>query len=267
MADVVSKLAANRTLIGLNIMYPSPGVVERIAPDWDFIWVDGQHGQIGYSEMLNLVRACDLVNVPALVRVPWLEFGAVGMALDSNAAGVIVPCVDSVEEARAAVAASKFPPLGRRSYGGRRPIDRQGRGYASTANADRLLIVQIESPQAIENAQAIASLPGVDALFLGPDDVMLRRGHAMDAPRTAAMLEPDMRAVSDACKRHGKLAMSVAMGAEMFNLHTTMGFNLIVAGGDVSFLANGSKAAAGDARTWLAGQSSSSTATGSKNIY
>lgn len=267
MADIVSKLTANRTLIGLNIMYPSPGVVERIAPDWDFIWVDGQHGQIGYSEMLNLVRACDLVNVPALVRIPWLEFGAVGMVLDSNAAGVIVPCVDSVEEAKAAVAAAKFPPLGRRSYGGRRPIDRQGRGYAHNANVDRLLIVQIESPQAIENAQAIASIPGVDALFLGPDDVMLRRGHAMDAPRTAAMLEPDMRAVSDACKQHGKFSMSVAIGAEMFNLHTEMGFNLLVAGGDVPFLANGSKAAAGEARSWLAGRSSSSPAAGGKSVY
>ena len=84
MADIVSKLAANRTLIGLNIMYPSPGVVERIAPDWDFIWVDGQHGQIGYSEMLNLVRACDLVNVPALVRVPWLQPSAGAMAIASS---------------------------------------------------------------------------------------------------------------------------------------------------------------------------------------
>ena len=267
MADLIAKIAANKTVVGMNIMYPSPGVVERIGADWDFVWIDGQHGQIAYGEMLNLVRACDLVNVPALVRIPWLEFGMVGMVLDSNAAGVIVPCVDSVEEAKAAVAAAKFPPLGRRSYGGRRPIDRQGRGYAHTANKDRLLIVQIESPQAIENADAIAAIPGIDALFLGPDDVMLRRGYTMDTPRSAATLGPDMKAVSDACKKHGKYAMSVGVGAEMFNLHVSMGFNLIVAGGDVSFLANTSKAAATEARGWLAGHASNVNAAGSKGIY
>ena len=107
--------------LGLNVMYPSPGAVERIAPDWDWIWLDGQHGEIDYGEMLQLVRACDLVGRPAFVRVPGHEAGPIGLALDMGATGVIVPCVDMPEQARALVAAAKFPPLGKRSYGGRHP--------------------------------------------------------------------------------------------------------------------------------------------------
>ena len=100
-----------RPLLGLNIMYPSPGVVERIGANWDWIWLDGQHGEIGYAEMLALVRACDLINRPALVRVPGHEAGPIGRALDLGAAGVIVPCVDTPEQAQSLVEAAKFPPL------------------------------------------------------------------------------------------------------------------------------------------------------------
>jgi 2-keto-3-deoxy-L-rhamnonate aldolase RhmA len=110
------------------------------------------------------------------VRVAGHEAGPIGLALDMGATGVIVPCVDTAEQARALVTAAKFPPLGNRSYGGRRPIDLHGRMYAHTANEDTLLLLQIESPLAITNAEQIAAIPGVDGLFLGPDDIMFRRG-------------------------------------------------------------------------------------------
>ena len=162
--------------LGLNVSYPAAGVVERIGPDWDWIWLDGQHGQIGYGEMLQLVRACDLIQRPAFVRVPGHEAGPIGLRLDMGATGIIVPCVDTPEQAQALVDAAKFPPLGERSFGGRRPIDFNGRTYSNTANEHTILVVQIETLQAIDNAEKIAVILGVDALFFGPDDVMLRRG-------------------------------------------------------------------------------------------
>ena len=127
-------------------MYPSPGALERIGGDWDWIWIDGQHGELGYQDALSLVRACDLIGRPAVVRVPGHEAGPIGKALDMGAAAVIVPCVDTPEQATIAVDAAKFPPLGKRSYGSRRNIDFQGRSYSDTANDDTLLIIQIESP-------------------------------------------------------------------------------------------------------------------------
>jgi 4-hydroxy-2-oxoheptanedioate aldolase len=248
MASFRTRLQGGVPQLGLCIMYPAPGVVERIAPDWDWIWLDGQHGQIGYSEMLALVRACHLVDRAAFVRVPGHEAGPIGLALDMGAAGVIVPCVDTPAQAGAVARAAKFPPLGNRSYGGRRPIDFQGRMYAHTANEDTLLVVQIESPEAIANVEQIAAVPGVDALFLGPDDIMLRRGFAMDAPRSKETLGPDMQAVIGACQKHGKIPVMVGFGAEMLGLCVEMGFQMIVSGGDVPFLANSSKEAAREAR-------------------
>lgn len=233
---------------GLCIMYSDPGVVERIGADWDWVWIDGQHGQMGYRETLALVRACNFVQRPAFVRVPWLEAGHIGLALDMGAQGVIVPCVDTPEQALAAVRAAKFPPLGGRSYGGRRPVDLAGRLYSNTANEEVLLVVQLESPEAIENAEKIAAIPGVDALFLGPDDLLLRRGHPMDAPRSKELLWKDMEAVSRAFRKHGKAGVMVGMTPDTLEMCLSLGYSMIVAGGDVSFLAGGSKKAAADAR-------------------
>lgn len=240
--------------LGLCIMYPSPGVVERIGGDWDWIWLDGQHGQLaGYREMLDAVRACDVIGRPAFVRVPCVDGGWIGLALDMGAAAVIVPQVEDAAMARAAVKAAKFPPLGERSYGGRRPIDRGGRLYSEQANAATRLVCQIESPAALANAEAIAAVPGVDALFLGPDDLLLRQGIGMNEPRTKELLGDTMKAVAAACGKHGKAAFTVAVAPEMITFAVASGFRYIVAGGDVPFLANGSQAAASAARA-AAGQ-------------
>jgi len=240
-------LASAPPQLGLCIMYPSPGVIERIGPDWDWVWVDGQHGQLGYGDVLALVRACDLVGRPAFVRVPGHEAGPIGMALDTGAVGVIVPCVDTPAQAAQVVRAAKFPPVGNRSYGGRRPIDRVGRGYAEERH-EIMLIVQIESPEAVTNIDAIASVPGVDAMFLGPDDIMLRRGFSMNEPRTPKSLGADMEAVANAAKKHGKIAVTVGAGAGVLELSLELGFQMLVCGGDVAMLATSSKQLSADAR-------------------
>jgi 4-hydroxy-2-oxoheptanedioate aldolase len=242
----------NGPQIGLSVMYPSPGSIERIGSDWDWIWIDAQHGELGYQDVLAMVRAAELAGSSPIIRVPWNEFAWIGQSLDTHADGVLVPCVDTPEEARRAVEAAKFPPLGRRSYGSRRVIDRIGRTYSDTANQDTMLIVQIESPEALDNAEAIAATLGVDALFLGPDDVLLRRGQSMTAPRSPALLEEDMTRMAEACRHHGKVAGTVAIGPDMIKLVKRLGYGLIVTGGDVSFLVNGSKANSTEARALLA---------------
>jgi 4-hydroxy-2-oxoheptanedioate aldolase len=163
--------------------------------------------------------------------------------------------VDTPEQARAVVDAAKFPPIGKRSYGSRRLIDRHGRNYSDAANEQTMLIAQIESPQAIENVDVIASVAGVDALFLGPDDLLLRRGVSMTVPRNPQLLARDMETVISACRTHGKVGVMIGVGEEMLKLCMSMGFSLIVSGSDVGFLTGASTKAAADARQVIEGAS------------
>ncbi len=234
--------------IGLCVMYPSPGTIERIGADWDWLWIDGQHGDLDYRDIQALVRAGDLVGCPSFVRVPGQDPAWVGRVLDIAAAGVIVPMIESPEEAQAMVRAAKFPPLGNRSYGGRRPIDRFGRGYYETSNTGTTLLLQIESPGAAEQADAIAAVPGVDGLFLGMDDYALRSGLGVDEPKTRERVGRAYDLAAAACRKHGKMLCAVGVGEIAMKLCLESRCDLIVAGGDVGFLASGSKAASAAAR-------------------
>lgn len=226
--------------LGIAIMYPSAGIIERIGPDWDWLWIDGQHGELGYQDILAAVRACNLIGRPAIVRVPGHEPGPIGLALDTAADGIMVPMVDDAASARRIVQAAKFPPLGARSYGGRRPIDLFGRGYAHADQPQPLLICQIETPSGLANAAEIAEVPGVDALFLGPDDMALRAGLPMDQPRPAGCFDEAYRNVAAAAARHGKIAGSVFATLETLQPAVELGYRLIVSAADVSLLAGAS---------------------------
>lgn len=254
---------------GINCMYPAPGVIERIGPDWDWIWIDGQHGQVaGYETMLAMVRACNLIGKPAFVRVPSHDAAWISLALDADADAVIVPQVESVAEAKAVVRAAKFPPVGNRSYGGRRPIDRHGRSFSNTANTDRLLVCQIESDQALNDAADIAAVDGVDVLFLGPDDMAMRRGLTMDQPRKPEMMADCVEKLTDACRKRGKLSMTVALGDETLSLCLAHGVDYIVVGGDVPFLATMSQSTKKHVLEFAAGASAAVGAAGPvKSLY
>jgi 4-hydroxy-2-oxoheptanedioate aldolase len=233
-----------RPLYGLSVMYPSAGALERIGSDWDWLWIDTQHGDIDFREAANLVRVSTLINRPAVVRIPSQDGGWITKLLDAGAAGVIVPMVETVAEAKAMVQAAKFPPLGNRSFGGRRIIDFAGRSFYKTANQDTLLIIQLESNEAVAQADAIAALDGVDGLFLGPDDLFLRDNQDVDAPKTLQTIGKQYQIVTDACRKHGKLQIGHGVNDVTLEMAKKFGYHLVVGGGDVGFLAGGSKAAA-----------------------
>jgi len=235
--------------LGVGIMYPSPGAVERIAPDWDWVWLCAQHGQLaGYDTMLSMVRACHSVDRPAYVRVPGQEASWIGLALDMDVEAVIVPQVDTPEQASAVVKAAKFPPIGDRSYGGRRVIDRRGRGYYRSENSNSLLICQIESQLALENADQIVNTPGVDALFLGPDDYLLRQGIAIDCEDGDGLILSALQRLGPLCQAAGKGLVCIGVRETIFRGAADLGATHLVCGTDVGFLAGGSKNAAQIAR-------------------
>jgi 4-hydroxy-2-oxoheptanedioate aldolase len=227
------------------------GVVERIGCDWDWIWIDAQHGDIDINEAAALVRTAELIGRPALVRIPAIDPGWVSKVLDFGAAGVIVPTVESLEEARAMVRAAKFPPLGHRSFGGRRVIDRMGRGFYRTANTDTLLILQTESSNAVALAENLAAMEGVDGLFPGPDDHAIRDGRDVDAPKGRDIIGEHTRVVAEACERHGKLSVGIAFTDAALEMAKEYKYRLVACGGDLAFLTDGSKKAAQKMRTFF----------------
>jgi 4-hydroxy-2-oxoheptanedioate aldolase len=148
----------------------------RILARMDFAWLtlDLEHGAIDWSQAAMIFAAiADAGGVP-LARVPKGNHDYIKRVLDAGAWGIVVPMVDTVEQAKIAIDAAKYPPTGNRSLGGGMHslnFDATGAEYFARANDEILVILQTESPRGIANAEAIYSLPGVDAIFVGPVDL------------------------------------------------------------------------------------------------
>jgi 4-hydroxy-2-oxoheptanedioate aldolase len=224
--------------LGLLYSYPAPGIIERIAKDWDWIWIDGQHGQLDYSDILAAVRACNAANRPAVVRVPDHAYGTIGKVLDTAPDGIMVPLIDTAEQAREVVRAVKFPPTGNRSYGARRVIDLHGRCYEDGYD-NPVLIAQIETRTAVENLDQIAAVEGVDCLFIGLDDMAMRDGADM-SKIDQDQYDPMLEKVAAAAKKHNQIAAGVFTTIPRFTKAVRMGFSLMCAAGDVGLLAGAS---------------------------
>ena len=246
MIKIIKSLLRDRLkkkdlLLGFCNMYPASGLLERVGRDWDWIWIDGQHGEHNYDSIIAAVKACELINRPSVVRVPGHDYGIIGRVLDMCTNGIMIPMVDNVDQARDIVKAVKFPPIGQRSYGGRRPIDLYGRAYAHTANEDVVLIVQIETKEGLSNVEEITALPGIDVVFFSPDDMSMQYGLPMDKPRPEDLFDKKMARVAALADKFGKIAGTVVSSPQILQKVIKMGYKLCVSSGDVSLLANGSK--------------------------
>ena len=225
-----------RPLFGLSLSYPAPGIIERIGAAWDWFWIDCQHGELEYSDAVGLVKAAQLIGVPPIVRIPGIDPSWAARILDVGAAGVIVPMVESLAEARAMISATKFPPVGNRSFGGLRVATRAGADYYKTANRDTVLILQLESNEAVALADQLAALEGVDGLFLGPDDLVIRNGMEAKNPKDMAAIGRQSEIVAKACRRHGKLNVGIAGNEVGIGMAKHFKHDLVVGAGEFVLL-------------------------------
>ena len=257
---LLEKIRRGEVVLGLSLMYPSAGIIEGMCQGWDFVWIDGQHGQFSYDSLLAAVRTADATGVASLVRAPGHEYGILGPIADLDPTAIMVPMVNTAEQAKAVVGGLRFPPLGQRSYGGRRVIDRHGREYYKTR--ELMVVAQIETLEAVENAEAIAAVEGVDALFFGPDDMKARMGLPINTPPAEhPKLREAMEHTARAAQSAGKAAAGVAVSAKALQLATSMGYQMLAAGADVAFL----RAAAGERLAELRGATDAGAAsTGEK---
>jgi 4-hydroxy-2-oxoheptanedioate aldolase len=222
----------------------SPGTVARLARSgFDWVCLDAQHGVYGRTELLETARAYPFDAAELVVRVASCDFAGIGAALDAGATTVIVPQIESVAEAERAVAATYYPPRGSRSWGplgltwGRTPTG------AEDANAQTSCAVMIESALALDRVEAIAKVPGLSQLFVGPYDLSLSLGTTVEALLADSSADSPLARIAAAAQANG-LSVGGYGGnpvlAEGFRAH---GISCLVVATDLWLLARGVEAA------------------------
>lgn len=199
----------------LSLGHPhSSRLLARMGFDW--LTVDVEHAPFDWREISNLLALIAEAGCAPLVRVPEGSHAWIKRALDAGAYGVVVPMVDTVEQARAAIAAARYPPLGTRSAGGgmhNLNFDCSLDEYYATANQEVLVVLQTESPEGVRNAREIYALPGCDAVFVGPVDLKFQMrapdGEFPAAAAHEAQIEQVMRAGREAGTPTGMHVFSV----------------------------------------------------------
>ena len=233
-------LQAGAPLLGLYHGYSAEGILETIGPGWDFIWIDGQHGQFSIDGALRAVRTASAIGSETMLRVPTHDAGLLAQYADTAASAIMVPQVDSAEMAARAVRALRFPPLGNRSFGGRRAVDAHGRDYYRSR--EPLIVAQIESKQAWENVEQIAAVDGIDVLFFGADDMKLSLGMPIETPLgESEVLLRAQRETAAAARAAGKWCGTGIVEASSVPAMFEKSYQMLVIGADVRFLRMGAK--------------------------
>src|SRR6267378_6119823 len=172
------KLMEGKPIVGITISSPDPNIYCAAANSgFDYTWIEMQHSPLTYSDVAKLIWACRGASAMPFIRVPDATEGEIQKATDIGALGIIVPTVDTVEKAEAAVKWSKYPPQGRRSQGGGQYGALYGSDYHQTINDNMLVVIMIETPIGVDNAEKIASVPGIDVIFAASTDLGNFSGH------------------------------------------------------------------------------------------
>lgn len=249
---VKRKLRAGEPAIGTFMALGSTLGAEQLAHlGFDWLLIDQEHGAIDAPLTQSLLQAISTTATIPLIRVPSNKEEWIGRALDAGAYGVIVPMVNTRDEAEEAVRAARYPPLGSRGIGGSRTRLYGGSDYVEHANEEILLVVELEHANAVRNAREILSVPGVDAYFIGPGDLCASLG----LPHTWEPDFPEFWTAIDEISRVGKeLGIPGGIHASTARVGAMIdrGYQFIAVGFDVSFLASAATAAIQAAREKVA---------------
>lgn len=171
-----TKLEAGQTVFGCFVRYPDASLIEMMGyQGWDFLVFDGEHGTLQPRDCENMVRAAELRQVTPIVRVTTNTPPTILRFMDTGAQGLHVPWVNSAAEAEAVVQAVKYHPRGRRGLAGVRAANygqvHSFADYVSQANAETLVVIHIETAEAVEQLPEMVNIPDIDVIFIGPTDL------------------------------------------------------------------------------------------------
>lgn len=237
MKSLRSRLKDGELLLGTMVTLETPAVAEILAElGFDWLFIDGEHGPLETGDLLAILRAVGH-RLPCVVRVPVAAEAPIKRSLDLGAAGVIVPMVNTADQARSVVDAARYAPAGSRGVGLARAhgYGLRFREYVSSANDEVAVIVQAEHIHAVENIEAIVAVDGIDAIQLGPYDLaasMGRMGQVED-PAVVEAIDHVIRTCRDAGIAIGWFGVSAAS----VQPYIERGCKLITAGVDTLLLA------------------------------
>lgn len=231
MTSLRAKWSDGGETLGVWLSVSSSVTAEIAATlDVDYVCVDTQHGVVDYAGSVPMIQAIELSGATPLVRVPWNEPGIIGKTLDAGAHGVIVPMVNTREQAEAVVASCRYAPDGTRSWGpvlaGMRHADHR------TWAADTIAVIpMIETTEAIANLDDILSVPGIDAIYVGPADLAVSLGLDPYGNEGTPAFDDALATIVAACGRHGVVPGIHSTGA-LTPLRREQGFRMITVTSD-----------------------------------
>ena len=250
MSDVINRfktlLAAGESVpMGTWLMAAAPAAAEAMGHvGFDFLVIDMEHVPIEVADLAHMLRAVGTTPAVPIVRLAWNDQVLVKRVLDTGAPTIMLPFVQTVAEAEAAVRYSKYPPLGMRGVAAIHRASRFGAAadYLKWANEETCVIVQLETPDAIERLPQIAALPGIDAVFVGPGDLAASMGHIGEVSHAdvQAMIERAAKMAVDA----GKPIGIVGPNPEMVHRFQNYGYSFTAVASDIAMMT-------GRAREWL----------------
>jgi 2-keto-3-deoxy-L-rhamnonate aldolase RhmA len=183
------KLREGKQIVGATVFSPDPNIYCAMAnAGYDFLWIEMQHSPLTFEDVARMIWACRGASAMPFIRVPDATESDIQKATDIGAVGIIVPTVDTVEKAEAAVKWSRYPPDGRRSQGSGQYGALWGSDYRQTANDNMVVVIMIETPIGVENVEKIASVPGIDVIFAASTDLGNFSGHKQSDKEYEAMV-------------------------------------------------------------------------------
>lgn len=239
------RLKSGEPSVGTWLSLPSPEAAEYVSRlGFDWLVIDAEHNPIDIRTLAQMFAAMAASGSAPMVRLPWNSPENFKRVLDAGAWGMVVPMVNSRAEAEQAVEAARYFPDGNRSVGGGRfpmSFDAGAEEYFRNANEEILVVLQIEHIRGVENADAILSVPGVDACFIGPNDLAASMGLGLGVPLESDIV-PLMDAIAEirsACQRNGVAPGIHCSGAAGVNQRIAEGFQFCAMASELRYLLSG----------------------------
>jgi 4-hydroxy-2-oxoheptanedioate aldolase len=240
-AEFKKQLRDGSPKMGLFVNSHSPTVAEQLAHSgYDWLLIDTQHGPMGYEKLSAMLGGVSNGGAKSMVRVGgYQDRPGIQQSLDMGADGILIPYINTAEEARQAVSCARYPTVGTRSvYFPQRSMNKDGLlGYAGAANDNVIIALQVETASCIENMAEIAAVPGVDMLFLGQNDLCMSMGlyEKYEFPHmyTSPELQAATQTLIDAAKKHNLILGIFLFGTSRVGEFLEKGFTFMSIGNDL----------------------------------